>query len=46
MLARPVDVHGMRPSGDIAILPADKQITPSTCAAFARGFAFMANEDG
>src|SRR5262249_47045330 len=45
VLACPVDVHGMCPGGDVAILPADKQITPATSAALARRLALVSNED-
>jgi hypothetical protein len=46
VFARAVDVHGMRPRGHVAILPADEQIPPTARAPLARGFAFMPNEDG
>ena len=41
-----VDIHGMGPGRDVVILAADEKIPPPAGGAFARGLAFVPDEQG
>src|SRR5438477_9885998 len=45
VFAGAVDVHGVNPSGHVVILSTDEQVAPAASTAFARPFAFVADQD-